>query len=131
MLSIFKQCKQCSGPSYLKCAWLNKKYFGNGEAGIVLDDLSSAGAFVINNIDKNHARRLQGIEKNMVFELEGTICALLNGKIALHQSGDFIKTCPAASHSRDVSLPTSLKIINSGTKEVLATYSMVTEHWKP
>jgi len=127
-LSIFKQCKQCFGPSYLKCSWLNKKYFGSGEAGIVSNDLPAISAFIINNIDKYHGRQIQSIEKNIVFELEGAIGGLLNGQIALHQVGNFIKTCPAASHGRDNSLPFSLKIINSSTKEVLAKYYVIVEH---
>lgn len=128
LLSVFKQCKQCFGPSYLKCTWLNKKYFGSGEAAIVSNDLQTISAFIINNIDENHGRRIQSIEKNIIFEIEGTIGGLVSGQIALHQVGNFIKTCPESSHGRDDSLPISLKIINSNTKEVLATYSAIMEN---
>jgi hypothetical protein len=127
-ISIFKQCEQCKGPSYLKCTWLNKKYFGNGEAAIISNDLSAINAVILNNIDTHHGRIIQGIEKDIEFELEGSIGGLLNGRIALHQSGNFIKTCPAASLGWGDSLPISLKIINSDTKEVLATYSAIMEN---
>ena len=77
-------------------------------------------AFVINNIGKIQGRIIRSIEKDIAFELEGFVGGLLNGKIALHQVGNFIKTCPAASHSRYDSFPISLIIFNSHTKEVLA-----------
>ena len=85
LLSIFKQCKRCFGPSYLQCTWLNKKYFGNGEAAIVPNELPTIRAFVINNIDKKQVRLIRSAEKDIVFVLEGVIGGLLNGKIALHQ----------------------------------------------
>ena len=128
LISIFKQCKQCLGPSYLKCIWLNKRYFGSGEAVIVSNDSPTVSAFIFNSIEKNDSVRIQSIEKNIVFEIEGVIGGLLNGQIALHQAGNFIKTCPGTSHGRDDSFPISLKIINSNTKEVLAKYYAVMEH---
>ncbi len=115
-------------PSYIKCTWLNKKYFGKGEATIISNDLPAINAFIINNTDKHHARIIQSIEKDIVFELEGSVGGLLNGRIALHQAGYFIKACSAASHGPGDSLTISLKIINSNTKEVLATYSAIMEN---
>jgi len=50
--------------------------------------------------------------------LEGVVGGLLNGKIALHQAGNFLKTCPEASQGLVDSFPFFLKIINSHTKEV-------------
>ncbi|GAB6145977.1 hypothetical protein JCM12294_34170 [Desulfocicer niacini] len=127
-VSIFKQCEQCEGPSYLKCTWLNKKYFGNGEAAIISNNLSAINAFILNNIDTRHGRAVQSIEKDIEFELEGSIGGLLNGRIALHQSGKFIKTCSAAYLGLSDNFPVSLKIINSKTKEVLAIYSSKMEN---
>ncbi len=129
LLSTFKQCEQCFGPSYLKCTWLNKKYFGSGEAVFVVsNELPAMSAFIINNIDKKQGQLIRGIEKDILFEIQGVIGGLLNGKIALHQAGNFIKTCPGAPQSRDDCFPISLKIINSHTKEVLAKYSAILEH---
>ncbi len=128
MISIFKQCKRCFGPSYLKCTWLNSKYFGNGEAVIVQNELSNISTLIINNVEKNKARLIRGIKKDIVFVLEGVIGGLLNGKIALHQEGNFLKPCPENSQNRAESFPISLKIFNSNTKEVLATYSAIFEN---
>ncbi len=130
LVSIFKQCEQCFGPSYLQCTWLNQKYFGNGEAVIVQDELPAIGALFFNNINKKGWRLIRSIEKNIELVLEGVIGGLLmmNGRIALHQAGSFLKTCPGASQSRYDSFPISLKIINSHTEEVLAKYTAI---WKP
>lgn len=127
LLSIFKQCEQCFGPSYLKYTWLNKEYFGNG-AAIVSNNLPTISPFIIININKDYGLRIQDIEKDIVFELDGVIGGLLNGKIALHQVGDFLKTCPKIFHAHDNSFPISIRIINSKTKEVLAKYSTILEH---
>ena len=127
-LSIFKQYGQCLGPSYLKCTWLNKKYFDKGEASIISNDLPAISVLIINKVDKNHGRRIQSIEKDIIFELEGTIGGLLSGRIALHHAGNFIKTCSDASHDRGDNLPISLKIINDNTKEILATYAAIMEN---
>jgi len=124
LLSIFKQCEQCFGP-YLKCTWLNKKFFGRGEALIVSNEVPTMSAFIINNIDKKQGRLIRSIEKDIIFELEGVIGGLLNGKIALHQAGNFIKDCSGDLQNRNDSSPISLKIINPHTKEVLAKYSAI------
>ncbi|WP_027362442.1 hypothetical protein [Desulfospira joergensenii] len=125
--SIFKQCEPCLGPSHLKCTWLNKKYFGKGEAAIISNDFQAIRIFTIKNIDKYHGQIIQNLEKDIEFELEGSIGGLLNGRVALHRAGDFIKTCSTPSHGLGDSLPISLKIINSNTKEILATYSAIME----
>ena len=125
LLSIFKQCEKCYGPSYLKCIWFNKKYFGSGEAVIVTTDLPTVGDFIFNNIDNIHSRRIKSIEEDIVFELEGKVGGLLNGRIALHHAGNFIRTCPKVSQRNDEFSSTTLKIINSYTEEVLAKYSTI------
>lgn len=114
LLSLFKQCEQCFGPSYLQCIWLNTKYFGNGEAAIVQNELPTIRALVFNNIDRKQVRLIRSVEKDIVFVLEGVVGGLLlqNGKIALHRAGVFLKTCPEADQSRDDSFPISLNIIN-------------------
>ena len=127
LLSISKPCGQSFGPSYLKCTWLNKKYFGTGEAVDIPNESPLINDFIIHNVGKYHGRLIYSIEKYMVFELEGVIGGLLNGKIALHQAGNFIKDWPAADHGRGNGFPVSLKIINSNTKEALANYSVITE----
>ena len=128
MLSISKQCEQCFGPSYLQGTWLNQKYFGNIEAVNLRSELTISNAFIINNMDKIQAQLIRDIEKDIIFVAEGIIGGLLDGKIALHQSGDFFKTCPEVSQNIEDSYPISLKIINSQTKEVLAKYSAIWEH---
>lgn len=37
MLLAFKKCKQCYGPSYLNCTWLDQKYFRNTTATVILN----------------------------------------------------------------------------------------------
>lgn len=124
MLSIFKNCTHCFGPSYLKCTWLNPKYFGSGKAAVVTGDTPAVSAFAFEKMDEGHARLLQGIEKQLEFKLEGTVGGLLNGRIALHGTGDFLQSCPDRSGGRDDRFQTSLKITHSGTNEILAEYSV-------
>ena len=80
---------------------------GNGEALIVSNEVPAIDSFIINNIDKKQGRLIRSIEKDIIFELEGVIGGLLNGKIALNQAGHFIKNCPVAPQSRDHSSPES------------------------
>jgi len=116
------------GPSYLKCTWLNKKYFGNGKAAIVSNTWPSISPFIINNINKRYGRQIQDIQKDIMFELDGVIEGLQNGKIALDQEGNFLKTCPKASHNNDNAFPVFVRIINSKTEEVLAKYIVVSDY---
>ena len=127
-LSIFKQCEDCSGPSYFRCTWLNPKYFGTGEAATVLADEQIISTFTIHHIDKFHGQLIKRIEKNIVFEIEGTICGLLNGQISLHQAANLIKACPATYHSQNGGPTISITISEYYSKEVLAEYSAVMEH---
>lgn len=130
LVSIFKQCEQCFGPSYLQCTWLNQKYFGNGEAVIVQDELPAISTLFFKNINKKEWQLFRSIEKDIELVLEGVIGGLqiMIGRIALHQAGNFLKACPGASQSRENSSPISLKVINSQTGEVLANYTAI---WKP
>ncbi len=124
-LSIFKQCKMCFGPSYLKCTWLNKKYFGNGSAMTISKNFSTESTLVMKGIDKKYGRLMVGIEHDLMFESEGVIGGLLNGKIALHRAGTFLKKCSPLPDGRGDHYPFSLKVINSRTKEMLAEYTEI------
>jgi hypothetical protein len=48
----------CFGPSYLKCTWLNKKYFGTGEAVDIPNESPLINDFIIHNVGKYHGRLL-------------------------------------------------------------------------
>jgi hypothetical protein len=127
-LIIFKQCEGCIGPSYLKCTRLNKKYFGNGVAINISKDFSTESTLRIKNVDKKHGQLIMSLEHDIVFESEGAIGGLLNGKIALHQAGTFLRNCPEVSDDRSKNFPITFKIINSHTKEVLAEYTAILEN---
>lgn len=128
LLSIFKNCEQCFGPSHLKCTWLNKKYFGGGKAAIISNEVPAISGFTFHGVDKDHSRIIQSIESEIELELEGKVGGLLNGKIALHKAGNSLKSCPDISQDRADNFITSLKFINSHTKEILAEYSVVFQH---
>lgn len=128
LVSIFKEYEHCAGPSHLKCAWLNMKYFGQGEPVSITNDVPAISSIVITNIDQDHGRLIQGMEKDIVIELEGTVCGLMDGRIALHRGGEFLKECPNISQGRDGNAPIWLIIINSSTKELLARYHAIFEH---
>ena len=125
LLSIFKQCEQCWGPSYLKLTWLNKDYFGDGKFIASTDKRSTSNSYIFAHIDQKYAQKIQSIEDVIGIELEGAIHGLMNGKIALHPAGKLLKTCQTDSEHQDENFPITLKIVNSQTEEILAKLSVV------
>lgn len=133
LISVFKQCGGCPGPSYLECSWLNTKYFGNIQATTSSTRSRDIKKLSFKEISPHQAAKLKDAEKDLAVVVEGVIGGLLsgNGKIALHPTGDFLKRCPNSSQRPEDRLPTSLKIINSRTQEELARYHVVVEHNLP
>ena len=125
LLSIFKQCEQCWGPSYLKLTWLNKEYFGDGKFINSTDKHSTVNSYIFANVERTHAQQIQSIVDDIELELEGTIGGLMNGKIALHHTGKLLKTCQVDSKKQDESFPITLKIVNSQTEVILAKLSVI------
>jgi len=127
MLSLFKQCKDCLGPSYLQGTWLEKKYFGDGKAVPIKNELETVNALLFHDIGKQEFRLIRSSEHDIELVLDGTIGGFLTkeSKLVLHQVGDFTKICPDNTKSQGASSPTTLKIINSRTTEILAEYSMI------
>lgn len=125
LLSIFKRCEQCWGPSYLKLIYLNKEYFGDGKFITSTDNCSTVNSYVFAHIERTHAQKVQSIVDVIGFELDGVICGLVNGKIALHHAGTLLKTCQADSEKQGEDFPITLKIVNFQTEEILAKLSVV------
>lgn len=125
LLGIFKSCKDCFGPSYLKSTRLNKTYFGSGNAVIPTDKNPAIDSYIFNSMDKAHALRIQSIKDFLGLELEGVVCGLMNGKIALHHAGEWLKDCPLESERHWENYPITIKIVNFKTKEILAEYAVV------
>lgn len=118
-LSIFKNRHGYLGPSYLYCIWQNKKYLGTGKAASV----SNINQFTFFQIDIIHAQILKKIEKKLLFILEGNILGLSSeGKIALHNTGILLKSCPDGTDKKGSIFPITVKIINVKTDEVIAKY---------
>jgi len=109
----------------LACTSLNRTYFSKSEAKNISGGLPILGALVIHRVGKTQGLQIQRMEKDIVFELDGIISGLVNGKIALNHKGSFIKTCPDAARTGAPGFPVHLRIMNSNTKEVLATYAAV------
>lgn len=122
LLSIINQCKGCYSPSGFKCTWLNRNYFGKGEAIVIGKGLPDQWKFAIRNVDKVHLQLIRTIARHIQFVVEGHIGGLMSGRIALHRGGDFLKTCPGNDLSEQEPLAINLALINARTKEVLATY---------
>lgn len=109
----------------LKCIWSDKTVFGDGTPVDITAGQLSIGEVTINNIDVTHYQRLQDIIQDLAVELEGRIAGLLNGQIALHRTGPFIKACPVSLKNTKKNSAASFRIINFHTKEVVAVYSTV------
>lgn len=125
LLSVFKQCEKCWGPSYLKLTWLNKKYFGDGKYITATDKYAALNSYIFGQIERTSAKHIQRTADVIGLELEGVICGLMNGKIALHHSGELIKTCQVDKEKQDEHFPITLKIINFQTEEILAKFSVI------
>lgn len=121
-LSIFKTCDGCSGPSYLRCIWHNKKYLGKGDAASIID----LNQFIFVHIDKIQANILKDIEKDIVVVVEGHILGLTNnGEIALHNTGAILKKCLNNTNRKDGIFPITVTIKNNSTDEIIAQYIAV------
>lgn len=127
MLLAFKKCKQCYGPSYLHCIWLDQKYFNGTTANVILNDSWTISGFTFFNIENEQAQLIQSITHDIQFILEGVIGGLSSGQIALHESSNLLKKCNAASQNLDERYPITLKIINTSTDETIAIFKMFWE----
>jgi hypothetical protein len=124
MLLAFKKCKQCYGPSFLHCIWLDQNYFNDTNADVILNDSSTISGFTFSDIEKEQAQHIQSTTHDLQFILEGVIVGLSNGRIALHASGDLLKRCNEAPQGPDEGYPITLKIKNTSTNEIIAMFDM-------
>jgi len=125
LMSVIKQCDGCDGPSSFECTRLNPAYFGKGHAVMISKSMLDQQAFAILNVQREQVRLLRDIKHHIVLVVEGVIGGLMSGKIALHQGGDMIKTCPKPELLEDGHLPITLTLFNAKTNEMLATYAAV------
>lgn len=127
LVSIFKECESCRGPSYFRCSYLNEKYFGKVDAVDTLVIHSTINTIEIQGVPRNQYLQIHNIEEFITVEIKGKVDGLLleNGKIALHQNGDFFKSCPQSSKGLPQQSETVLTIKNDNTKEVLAQYTII------
>jgi len=127
LLSIFKECKECFGPSYFECTWLNNRYFDKMDASSVPLISKKIKIIQFNNMSKKHAELILNLQGNIKFEIEGKICGLLlkDGKVALHHSGAFLKRCPLSRQNKANDSSIRLSIVNLTTGEPIARYSAV------
>jgi hypothetical protein len=127
LLSIFKECDTCVGPSYLKCTWLNKKYFNKTDPSSVRILEKNIKTVYFNNINEKQAKVFSNLQGKIRFVVEGRIGGLLlnDGRIALHPAGSFLKKCPRSQLSEPSKLPISLSVINIQTGETIALYTAI------
>jgi hypothetical protein len=127
MLSVFKKCVSCYGPTHLHNLSINPDYFMNSKTILAPDDSSTINRFRFNNINKERAQLLKSIEKDLVFVVEGVIGGLYNGQITLHESGALLKHCRGPFFGKYDNYPICIKIIDARNKKILAEYTM---HWE-
>jgi hypothetical protein len=127
MLSVFKNCEQCYGPSYLHCIWRNNKYLENTTVSVFLNDAAIIGGIFFRNIEKHQAQQIQGMEHDLQFILEGVIGGLSDGRISLHPFGSLLKKCDADSERQDQKYPITLRVVSVKTDEIIARFNMFWE----
>ncbi|MCP4024579.1 MAG: hypothetical protein GY729_22255 [Desulfobacteraceae bacterium] len=125
LLSIFNPPDSCSGPSAFVCTFLNPKYFGSGGSVVHQDKSLGIRQIEFLKINSNQATQIRAMATDITGVLEGRIGGLMNGRIALHPCGDFIKGCQAQAQNQ---YPITLQLFNSITNETLATYSINPKH---
>lgn len=127
LLSIFKECKECKGPSHFICTYLNEKYFGTIAAKNIPPIYSTINSISIKGIANRQALQLIENEQKIGIEIKGIIGGLLleNGKIAFHQAGNFLKACPQSAKNQTDQAQTFITIKNFDKDEILARYKMV------
>lgn len=127
LISVFKECKKCKGPSYLICTYLNNKYFGSNPVKSIRPIYPTINFIVIQGITDKNANRLIINQEKIGIELEGTVGGLVlkNGKIAFHQNATFLKSCPESSQNQTDRFQTYLTIKNMETGEILAKFKTV------
>ncbi|PHR74354.1 MAG: hypothetical protein COA66_00760 [Arcobacter sp.] len=118
LVDIIKECKNCYGPTYLKNTFLNKDYFRHSKVKNIKKELSQLNKIVFKNVKQAEARKIIVMEKNILLLLEGNIGGLLlkNNNIALHQAGDFFRSCSA---KKKEDFPITFTISNHKTGVIL------------
>lgn len=111
------------GPSLFVCEQLNTDFFGNGRAGRVKKDHQGIREISFHEIEEQHAEKIQNFQEQILITLKGTITGLKNGKIALDQTGEFIKPCPELDKRPSI----LLTITDQATQTVLAQFSADTK----
>ncbi len=103
--------------AYLKNEYINKNYFKNLKA----ENIQKINTISLKNVSLSEYKKIKKIQNNLVFELEGKVAGLLDfsGKISLHRSGEFLRSCPQKA---DEKFDIVLKVLNIKTKEVLVKY---------
>ena len=127
MLLALKRCKQCYGPSYFRCILLEREYFDDTDANVILSDSSTIIGFSFGKIKKEQAQHIQSIAYDLQFIIEGVIGGLSNGQIALHESCDLLNKCNKASPDLHNKYPITLSIIKTSTNEKIAPFDMFWE----
>lgn len=127
MLSIFKNCERCYGPTYLYSLSINPDYFIHSKTPLLPDDSATMNRFSIPHIKKEQAQLLKIIEKDLVFWVEGGIGGLCNGRITLHESGDLLKYCRGPFFGKYDHDPICIKIIDAKNDQILAEYTILWE----
>lgn len=127
LISPLKQCDRCFGPSYFQCTRLNEKYFPEMSCAEIEVLRGNINQVSIQNISGNLAANFKSVEKNLVFVVEGRIGGLLltDGRIALHTSGSFLKTCSESFAEESNKIPISLTINDINAGAVVARFEAV------
>ncbi len=127
ILSIFKQCHTCLGPSSFQARLINREYLGEGKPVPIDAQLFSTTVLVFEDLTAEKRRLLLDIERDLHFEIIGRIGGLLlaDGRVALHQAGVFLRVCPQVSSEQAENTATLIRMIDSSKGEVIVEYSAV------
>lgn len=108
----------------LRATWLDPNYFGDVTAKLCPDPGCPLGRLCIEGVASDQAPRLAAMGNHIEVVLAGTVCGLVDGRIALTHGQGLLKVCPASASPATPSRPVTLALRNRDADAVLAIFAI-------
>lgn len=124
MISLFNSEGQKKASRLINCIQLNERTFGEIKTEAFGGRFDISGQLVMQGIEKETAALFCQMEDGLRFEIKGRIAGLMNGRIALHPDGEFIKSCYGPLQNPGEKVSVNLLVHNADADELLASFSL-------
>lgn len=112
----------------LRATGLDPNYFGDVTAKLCPDPACALGRICVEGVAPDQADRLAAMGDRLEVVLAGTVCGLVDGRIALAHGQGLLKVCPASAsaatayQAATASQPVTLALRNRHADAVLAIF---------